>query len=348
MRPIVLAFGAAEFDSRNTWAYGSAVIRLLGTARLLVLVALVVSLGCAAARAPAPPVAAAPASSSTLEVAVTIDDLPAHGPLVPGTDRLALAARLLSAFAAHRLPPVYGFVNGKTVDDDATTEPVLRRWLASGNLLGNHTWSHPALNTTTLEDYLADIRKGETILKALAPDGGWKLFRYPFLQEGNTPEKRTGVRAALAREGYGIAEVTIDADDWAFNPPFARCTERNDRASLAELRRAFVAGHVEELRRMRAFARTLVGHDVPQVLLLHAGVADADAIDALLTAYEAEGVRWVDLRAALADPFYAIETKRPIPFGTALPYRIASERGLEMDPPVWARGLEKRLAAVCP
>ena len=79
-------------------------------------------------------------------------------------------------------------------------------------------------------------------------------------------------------------------------------------------------------------ARWRVEH-VPQVLLLHAGAADADAIDALLTAFEAEGARWVSLRAALADPFYAPATHAPVPFGSALPYVLAGERGLKIDPP---------------
>ena len=130
---------------------------------------------------------------------------------------------MIAAFAAHRLPAVYGFVNGKNVDDDATTEVILRRWLASGNALGNHSWSHPSLNEIALDDYLADVRRGERILTKLAPPESWKIFRYPFLQEGNTPEKRDGVPTFLAAEGYAIAEVTIDAVDWAYNPPFARC-----------------------------------------------------------------------------------------------------------------------------
>jgi peptidoglycan/xylan/chitin deacetylase (PgdA/CDA1 family) len=304
-------------------------------------------LGCAA-RAPAPATSpATPADSLTkLEVAVTVDDLPVHGPAFAGMDRRALEERFLAAFAAHHLPPVYGFVNGKSVDDDPATEAILRRWLSSGNLLGNHTWSHPSLNKTALPDYLADVRAGERILTKLAPAGDWKLFRYPFLQEGDTAEKHDGVRSFLSHEGYAIAEVTIDADDWAYSPPYVRCKEKHDDDALLKLHQSFVAGHVEELRRVRAFTRAFEQHDVPQILLLHLGAADANAIEDLLTAYEAEGVRWLGLRAALADPFYAEETQ-PNPFGSALPYRIARERGVDMEPPVWARGLEQRLSETC-
>jgi peptidoglycan/xylan/chitin deacetylase (PgdA/CDA1 family) len=258
-----------------------------------------------------------------------------------------MTERLLAAFTAHHLPPVHGFVNGKRVDDDPATEAVLRRWVAAGHQLGNHSWSHPALNTTALDVYLADVRRGEDILARVAPNQTWKVFRYPFLQQGNTVEKRDGVRRFLAQGGYQTADVTIDADDWAYNEPFVRCAERGDRAAIETLRRSFISGNVEELRRARAITRQLAGRDVPQVLLLHAGVADADAIDALLTAFEEEGARWVGLRAALSDPFYAPATHAPVPFGSALPYVLARERGLKIDPPVWARGLEAQLRAVC-
>lgn len=58
-------------------------------------------------------------------------------------------------------------------------------------------------------------------------------------------------------------------------------------------------------------------------------------------------MRWVGLRAALADPFYAPATHAPVRSGSALPYVLARERGLKIDPPVWARGLEAQLRAVC-
>ena len=223
----------------------------------------------------------------------------------------------------------------------------MRRWVAAGHQLGNHSWSHPSLDSTALDAYLADVRRGEEILVRVAPHQTWKVFRYPFLQKGDTIEKRDGVQRFLEENGYVVADVTIDADDWAYSPPFVRCAERDDQSTLAFLRRSFVSGHVEELRRIRAITRTLAGRDVPQVLLLHAGAADADAIDALLTAFEAEGARWVSLRAALAEPFYAPATHAPVPFGSALPYVLARERGLKIDPPVWARGLEAQLRTIC-
>jgi hypothetical protein len=185
------------------------------------------------------------------------------------------------------------------------------------------------------------------VLRGLEPDEStWHVFRYPFLFEGDTLEKREAVRRYLGEHHYAIAEVSVDGDDWAWNPPFARCTDRPDAAALTELRRGYVATHVDELRYMRTVTRKLAGHPVKQVLLLHVGAADADAIDDLLTAYEREGVRWIDLPTALSDPFYAIDPHRPWRAGAAFPYAVARARGVTLPPPP-PRPQEDKLATTC-
>jgi peptidoglycan/xylan/chitin deacetylase (PgdA/CDA1 family) len=297
--------------------------------------------------ASAVPAAFGSAASATapLQVAITVDDLPVHGPPYAGIDRDAIAERLLSAFAAHRVPSVYGFVNGQRVDEEPTTEAILRRWLAAGHPLGNHTWSHPSLNATPLPDYQQDIERGEAILVKLGAFGEWRPFRYPFLFEGDTHEKRDTVRQFLAERGYTRAPVTIEAEDWAYNPPFARCAERGDTAAMQALVADLVARHVGELERVRDLTRALVGRDITHVLLLHIGAADAAAIEPLLAAFEQKGVRWIDLPTALADPFYELDTKEPLAFGSSAPYRLAKERGIRSKSP--PDDPQERLRAFC-
>jgi peptidoglycan/xylan/chitin deacetylase (PgdA/CDA1 family) len=288
------------------------------------------------------------AAPTGVEVAVTVDDLPVHGPDTPGIDRATIADRFLSTFRRHHMPPVYGFVNAKRLADDPRSESILRRWVDAGNPLGNHTYAHSSLNATSVTEFVSDIEKGEQILKQLIPDQrAWMVFRYPFLMEGDTIEKRDGVRGYLRGRGYVVAEVTIDADDWAFNAPFARCIARNDAASLAKLHRTFLDAHVEELRRMRDLSQQLVHREMRQVLLLHIGAADADALDDLLTAYEGESVRWVELRTALADPIYQEDPALPVRYGAAFPYLLAKAHDVRTTAPVFARSLEADLEATC-
>jgi hypothetical protein len=70
-------------------------------------------------------------------------------------------------------------------------------------------------------------------------------------------------------------------------------------------------------------------------------------MDALLSAYEREGVAWIDLRTALADPFYAADPGLPAAYGAAFPYMVAKARGVSVAPPIFARGLEERLERTC-
>lgn len=49
-----------------------------------------------------------------------------------------------------------------------------------------------------------------------------------------------GVRGFLSEHHYTVAAVTIDGDDWAWNAPYARCTEKRDAAALQTLREGYV------------------------------------------------------------------------------------------------------------
>lgn len=326
----------------------------IGTHALVVALLAATTLSCGASRdvggaqrGEPPPRAATSVPPEPLEVAVTVDDLPVHGPAFTGIDRLAIADRMLGAFRAHHLPPVYGFVNGKKVDDEPETKEVLRHWLAAGNPLGNHTYSHVSLNDVSLPDYLADLARGEDILRELEPrESDWRVFRYPYLFEGPDLERRRGAREHLSAHHYRVAEVTIDGDDWAWNPPFARCSEKHDAAALKVLRDGYVETHVSELRFIREVTRKLEGRDIRHILLLHVGAADADAIDDLLTAFEREGVRFIDLPTALADPFYAEDPGIPSKAGAAMPYPVAKARGIDLRP-LPARPHEDALESTC-
>ncbi len=289
----------------------------------------------------------APPTVREVEVAVTVDDLPLHGPLLPGQTRLDLARGMLAVLARHHLPPVVGFVNGVRVEAFPDTRAVLETWRAAGQPLGNHGWSHRNLDQTELEPYLADITANEPLLEQLEPDAAARHFyRYPFLHEGADAARRRAVRDFLRQHGYRTAEVSLDGDGWAFSEPRVRCAAKGDQATLHRLHEQFVEVHVDELRRMRALGLQLEHRELRHVLLLHLGVAEVDALDGLLTAYEHEGVRWVSLGRALDDPFYAIDPDQGFRGGAAFPYLVAKARGVEARP-IYLRGLEEQLEQVC-
>ena len=246
----------------------------------------------------------APGAASARQLAMTFDDLPAHSMLPPGVTRVEVARRIINALKAARLPPVYGFVNGVQIEREPASAPVLEMWRKAGFPLANHTWSHPNLNAIALEDWEADVVRNEPLLQAAMGDGDWRWLRFPYLSEGDTPEKRTAARAFLAHRGYHIAQVTMSFDDYAFNEPYARCEAKGDKASVVRLERDYLAAAAAEIDRASAMSRTLYGRDIPYVLLMHLGAFDARMAPRLLKLYRDRGFSFVTLPAAEQDPFY--------------------------------------------
>jgi peptidoglycan-N-acetylglucosamine deacetylase len=260
--------------------------------------------------APTPPVAPS-AARPPIEVAVTFDDLPAHGPPVAGTTRMAIIESLNATLRKHQMPPAVGYVNGHHVEARPEEREVLKAWLAAGNQLGSHTWSHANLREVGLEAYLKDIDRNEPLLAELvgtADDGrAWKTFRYPYLQEGTDLASRDAIRRHLLGRGYRVAQVTIDFGDWAWNDAYARCAAAGNTKAQQSLREGFRKTAVNFLRWADAAGQQATGHRMRHVLLLHAGPFQAETLDALLTAYKKAGVRFITLDEALQDPAYAMD-----------------------------------------
>lgn len=159
------------------------------------------------------------AAAAAQEVALTFDDLPAHGPLPPGMTRLDIAKSIIATLKAANAPQVYGFLNAVKLEQVLEDRAVLEEWRAAGFMLGNHTYTHMSLTDNTAEAFEKDIAANEPVLRSLMGNEDWHWFRYPFLWEGETLEKRNTVRAYLKDHGYRIAQVTLDFEDYAWNAP---------------------------------------------------------------------------------------------------------------------------------
>lgn len=243
---------------------------------------------------------------------MTFDDLPAHGPVVPGQSELVVHQTLLAVLRKHHVPATYGFINAQKVEANPALRTVLTSWLAAGQELGNHTYSHADQSRMTAEQFNAEIDRNEPLLRDLvgAQARRWKVFRYPYLREGPTLEIREAVRAHLRKKGYRIAEVTVDFHDWAWNPPYVRCLAQNDARALAAMQRSYLSEARQELQWSTRTAEDLFGRPIAHVLLLHVGAFDAVMLDALLSLYEDAGVHFISLEQAMEDPVYDTDSRQ--------------------------------------
>ncbi len=278
------------------------------------------------------------------EMAITFDDLPAHGPLPEGVTRLDVVASILGTLASEHMPPVYGFVNGGRGTDEPLSPAVLRAWRDAGQPLGNHTWSHGDLGNETIRQFERDVRRNEPLLEGLMGAQDWHWLRYPYLHEGDTPAKRRAVRAWLAGRGYRIAQTSMDFEDYLWNAPYARCMARHDEAALQVLHDTYLATAALYYDVFREAARRAYGRDLKYVLLMHVGAFDARMLPELIALYRSKGVTFTSMPDALSDPAYRDDPDIGEPHGGTHLELVLESRHIafpENDKPY------ARLAALC-
>jgi peptidoglycan/xylan/chitin deacetylase (PgdA/CDA1 family) len=243
-------------------------------------------------------------------VALTFDDLPT----LSLTDALpyaqATTAKLLDGLHRHHLPAT-GFVTEGKLEglDRADRVALLTRWLDAGMDLGDHGYSHESLNNTPVDDYIADVQKGEIVTRDLLAARGrtphW--FRYPYLETGETPQIRQTVEAWLSAHGYCVAPVTVENADWMFALPYDDAVARHDEADTARIKQAYLAYTAKIVPWYRAAALQLLGRRPSLVFLLHASRLNADSVDEIAALLKRNDLYGVTLKDAMQDPAYAIE-----------------------------------------
>ncbi|HKQ06839.1 MAG TPA: polysaccharide deacetylase family protein [Blastocatellia bacterium] len=295
------------------------------------------------------------AHAAPKEVCVTFDDLPLNGPDMDLKRLRAMTVKLLGVIKAHNIP-VVGFVNERKLyrlGEMDERVAILKLWLDNGFELGNHTYSHPSLQTTPLAAFEEDLIRGETVTRMLMERRGLKLryFRHPFLRTGPTLEARASFEKFLAERGYTVAPVTFDDADYMFNTVYVRARERNDAALVERTSKAYL----EHMQTMVDFFEKLslevVGAPVRHVLLLHANELNADYFDGVARMFEKRGYQFVTLARALEDPAYRLPDTYAGPRGVSWLHRWAYSKGMkqtlkaEPDPPDFIQKLYNEATA---
>jgi len=266
-----------------------------------------------------------------VKVALTIDDWPANGDAPPRVTRTQIAQKMIAVIKADGISKAYGFANGAFMDYDPTEISILKLWLTAGYPLGNHTYSHSNLNQIGVKKFLEDIDKEDELLATLEDSTAGRrrrrVFRYPFLEEGDTLAKRDQVRAYLHRNGYRIAEVTTDYFDWAWNAAYNRCVAQQDSKSIDWLQSHLFEGADRHMRGVNAMSEYLFNRRIPQILLIHVNVFNSMTIDNLIKRWKAEGVKFVSLEEASADPVYRINPNFAYSGGLTFLDEVAESKG---------------------
>ena len=241
-----------------------------------------------------------------MEVAITIDDLPENGLLPPNVTRPIIASKIIHTLKKHHLQGVYGFLNAQPLEKNPEEIDILYQWVNSGQYLGNHGYSHLDLATTNPDEYIADIKKNEPLLSQLMTNQNFYYYRYPFLAEGETEEKRTAVRDYLSANNYQIAHVTVDFFEYEWNSPYVRCLNQDNKKAIEWLRKNYIIQAENALIIGEALSQMLYQREIKHILLIHINAFTAEMLDELLTTYENHGVKFISLEDALNDEAYRL------------------------------------------
>lgn len=225
-------------------------------------------------------------------VALSFDDLPAAGDLRPGQTRVHILTQLADELRAAHIKGVYGNVNAVDLPGDPDCQQALRVWRAAGMKLGNHTFSHPALDDVTAASYEHNIALDEPYLRQYAGKSNWHWFRYPYLEEGNTVPKHEAVRHWLHAHGYRVEESTLNFNDDDWNAPYLRCRARHDTAAIAWLEKIYLENAAEFIPLEREEQQIAFGHEISNVLLLHSTEFTVLMLPRLIALLRAEGFRF--------------------------------------------------------
>jgi peptidoglycan/xylan/chitin deacetylase (PgdA/CDA1 family) len=250
--------------------------------------------------------------SAKLKVALTFDDLPLNGLLPPGALKSDYARDTVKVLKKHHVPPSYGFIVARGLERDPDGARTLQVWIEAGNPLGNHTYTHLDLTKNSVEDFQREILRNEPVLELLMPPvrntvastHDWRWFRYPYLHEGDTLEKRRAVRAFLSSSGYRIAQTTLDFEDYLWNSAYARCWMHKDAASIQWLRESYRTAARDFTRFQVRNSRAVFGHDIHHVMLLHLGAFSSHILPDLLSILDEEGFEIITLEEAQGDAAY--------------------------------------------
>jgi len=261
------------------------------------------------------------------DVAITVDDLPAHGAVPPGVSRTDVARDYLAALKAHKVPAVYGFVNAVALEREPGSGAALDMWRAAGYPLGNHTYTHMNINSGTLEAFEADLEKGEPAIRDRMDKEDWRVLRFPYLSAGDETH-HPGIMAYLKAHHYRIADVSMSFNDWAYTDTYARCMAKGDTEAVEGMKIQYMQGVKASIARSLMASQKVYGRQISHVLLIHEGAFTALMLSEVLAAFEEEGAHFVTLDQAQSDPAYSAPSAHQ---GEGLLIeRTAKEKGVDL------------------
>jgi peptidoglycan-N-acetylglucosamine deacetylase len=254
-------------------------------------------------------------------IALTFDD----GPDM--TDQTALRpvdrnAAILKQLADAHLRSIL-FVT--RTDADLKRNALIRAWGTQGHELGNHTATHPDFDRVSLTDFEHELLACEKAIEDFP--GFTRRFRFPYLKEGDTAEKRDGFRAFLDAHGYASGAVSIDASDRYYSQRLSARLREEPGTDTRPYRDAYLRHLYDRAQYYDGLSHQLLGRSVAHVLLLHHNLINALFLADVIQMFRDRGWRLIDAEVAFKDPVYILRPNT-LPAGESILWALAKEQGI--------------------
>lgn len=208
---------------------------------------------------------------------------------------------------------------------DPNRNELIRQWGTQGHEIGNHTATHPDLGEVSLAAFEQDMLACD---EALQPFPGFtRRFRFPYLKEGNTIEKRDGFRAFLDAHGYRTGPVSIDASDWYYSQRLSERLKREPSAATQGYKEAYLRHLYDRAQYYDGLSHQVLGRSVSHVLLLHHNLINALFLADVIHMFREKGWNLIDAEVAFKDPVYELRPNT-LPAGESILWALAKKKGI--------------------
>ena len=217
------------------------------------------------------------------------------------------------------------FVTGSNKTDEKGRF-LLKSWNDAGHSIANHTFSHPSYSSDKIsfEDFKLEFFRADTVIREYS--NYIKLFRFPYLKEGNTAEKIGRFRALMEEHAYRNGYVTIDASDWAIDSRLRKKLKEKPGADLEPFRRFYLDHLYDRAIFYENLSQQLTGRHINHTILLHHNLAAALFVDDLIAMFREKGWEIIPATSAYNDLIFK-EQPSNIPAGESLIWALAKQSG---------------------
>jgi peptidoglycan-N-acetylglucosamine deacetylase len=253
------------------------------------------------------------------KVAITIDD--AHTLATPLLTWQQRNEALLQTLDKYNIQAAL-FICGKRIAD-SNGNYLLHTWDAKNHLMCNHSYSHFYYNgSISAQSFISDFLAGDSMIKNYR--NYTKLFRFPYLKEGNTAGKRDSMRKILQKLKYKNGYVTIDASDWYIDAEMIKALKADSTCNLQPYKEYYIKHILDRANYYDSLSRLVFKKPIPHTLLIHHSLLNALFLDDILIALQKNDWQLINASTAFANKQLKNLQPNIVPCGESIIWQCAA------------------------